>query len=695
MYTLPPASHEQNSIIEALKEGMNVITNSVAGSGKTTTIMHVAKTFNEHYSNTKILVLTYNRRLRDETVERAKKTNVPLDIYTYHGFCVRYLSSECHNDTGIEKSINKNWRQILLDWNLIVIDEVQDMNPLYYRLVRKIVAGYPMIQYCIIGDDKQSIYDFNNADPRFILLADKLYTSSRDWKRLTLSTSYRVNDKNAYFVNKCLLGYDKIIPVKKSNFLPRYIICDAFGTRSRTGQIGLHDAFEELQYYYKCGYNNGDIFILAPSIKSNASPVIQFANFISQRGIPIHVPKSDEEKLDESILKNKLVFSTFHQVKGLERKVVLIFGFDAGYFKFYKRDGIQDSCPNEIYVATTRASERMTVFHHYQNNFLPFLKQQYIEQTCEVIMKRRVVIPRESDRSPPPVSVTNYCRHIPHDIIDLISRNLPSVEIKPEGSKIKIQSHVKCDYSSCITADAFLEALIEEDRINANNKVELTESISHITGIAIPMYYQYITTEKIRYVTDLLCDRTTQYFLRPTYGEKSGNITIPELISIALKHDAVISQYIFQVNQVTNLNWLTEKILIKTSKRIKEIVGEGLNVNFEEHMSTMTLHGFIDCIDYERNILWEFKCVNSITNDHLIQAALYKYLCIHSASNNELREKAVNMKCFVFNILSGQVIEIISNPEQLESIYNIIHDYKSRTKNSISDEEFIRQMLSY
>ena len=48
---LPPASAEQLSIVNAIKDGNNVLVDSVFGSGKTTNILHVSKmvpNFNIH-----------------------------------------------------------------------------------------------------------------------------------------------------------------------------------------------------------------------------------------------------------------------------------------------------------------------------------------------------------------------------------------------------------------------------------------------------------------------------------------------------------------------------------------------------------------------------------------------------------------------------------------------------------------------
>ena len=53
--------------------------------------------------------------------------------------------------------------------------------------------------------------------------------------------------------------------------------------------------------------------------------------------------------------KGKIVFSTFHCVKGREgRGHVFVVNFDNSYFKYYGRDLSREECPNTLYVATTR-----------------------------------------------------------------------------------------------------------------------------------------------------------------------------------------------------------------------------------------------------------------------------------------------------------------------------------------------------
>ena len=75
--------------------------------------------------------------------------------------------------------------------------------------------------------------------------------------------------------------------------------------------------FIEVRKYLNLGYKPEEIFILALSIKNKKLLVRNLENSIKRYmvNIPIYVSLSDEEKLNSDILKNKLVFSTFHQAK--------------------------------------------------------------------------------------------------------------------------------------------------------------------------------------------------------------------------------------------------------------------------------------------------------------------------------------------------------------------------------------------
>ena len=253
-YVLCTPSEEQSEIIQSVIDGKNVIVDSVAGSGKTTTILHIGKSLPEK----KILVLTYNAKLKIETREKATSLELEnMEIHSYHAFCVKYYDHRCYTDPGIiavlkgDKKPKKSF-----EYDLILLDEQQDMTNLYYRLVKKVIrdSGRTDVQIACFGDIYQNIYSFKGSDDRFLSFADKIYSlgcsstetnrewrqsleskdsntgalDGRQWKHLRISESFRITKNMCNFVNKHLLGNTRIISKKESQHKIRYIICDTF-----------------------------------------------------------------------------------------------------------------------------------------------------------------------------------------------------------------------------------------------------------------------------------------------------------------------------------------------------------------------------------------------------------------------------------------------------------------------------------
>ena len=89
-------------------------------------------------------------------------------------------------------------------------------------------------------------------------------------------------------------------------------------------------------------------------------------NRLVNEGIPCFVPTDDSDELTDEVTRGKIVFSTFHQIKGSERPIVVVFSFDASYFDYYARNESRVKCPNPVYVALSRSLERLVVIHHYE-----------------------------------------------------------------------------------------------------------------------------------------------------------------------------------------------------------------------------------------------------------------------------------------------------------------------------------------
>ena len=88
-------SEEQKIIIDYVKNKNNVIVDACAGSGKSTTILSMAKQLNRR----KFLQLTYNSLLRHEVKDKIKELKLKnITVHTYHSLAVRYYMSNSYTD---------------------------------------------------------------------------------------------------------------------------------------------------------------------------------------------------------------------------------------------------------------------------------------------------------------------------------------------------------------------------------------------------------------------------------------------------------------------------------------------------------------------------------------------------------------------------------------------------------------------
>lgn len=596
---LAKASQEQIDIINAIKTH-NVKVNSVAGSGKTTTVLHMAQLLETE----SILLLTYNARLKIETRQKKEQLGITnLDVDSYHSFCVRHYNRKCFKDSVIIKLLKDNTKPFKkINYSIIVVDEAQDMNKLYYKLVNKIINDNQMdCRICIIGDRYQSIYEFNSADYRFITLANKIFKPNElEWKELKLSTSFRITNQMADFINHCVMGFNYINANKNGNKV-RYIMTETFNYE-RT-------LMEVLYYLEDCHYD--DIFILAPSVKKgkNDSPVRVLANALTKINIPIHVPMDDDERLDEDIMKNKIVFSTFHQAKGLERKNVIVFGFDESYFQMFKKDVSPNICPNELYVAITRAKENMTIFHNIQKNYVPFLNEELLEKyTYYERQHLRTVYENGKTIT---IDVSEITKHMPSEIVNKALEYFERNEINKKQKFIDIPIKTK--------------------------QGNLHEYVADINGVIIPAYFEYVNNNKMS-IYDILINKKQNVDIK-----LSMDMPTSDLLKLATQYISFTSGYHYKMNQIKNYNWMEDELFDDAVDRLELVVNK--NAKFEVEVFNPELKmgkvivGRMDCLD--KDTVWEFKCTRELDSEHFIQLAIYGLL---NENLREVRVKEVEKK---------------------------------------------------
>lgn len=718
--TLPPPSFEQQNAIETFKE-FNVRVQSVAGSGKTTYALHNAI----QNPTQRGLLLVYNNRLKLATKEKVRENNLTdrLHVHSFHGFCVRYYGDSCYDDVGISHMLDKDPDPISpLNFDYIILDECQDLTPLYYRLFCKLMRDNRSeksenARICVVGDTKQSIFGFNLADERFLENAESVFdVTERSWKDLHFTTSYRLTDPMGEFVNHCMLKEDRMI-TQKSHFKschdktimvratkPRYRICNVFSeTHVDLNQETIRTVnapYEEVMYYMnELHYKPADIMILAPSTRRNPlspdsrqTPIVQLENLIKKQrpDINIFVPTDDASSLDEDVCEGKLIFATFHATKGLERKVIIVLNFDYSFF-YFNRDKPLCLCPNELYVAATRALEHLSVLHHYKQNYLPFLDHGLLGEYCELIEEKQLepVPPRFQPTKV--LSVTDMVRHLPYTLLEECHSMLTITKTSLPEDQYDLMI---CPKTS--TKDG-------------SGKMTMCEIVSDLTGIAIPSYFEYLKKGRMTIMKRMMTANPQTKSLYREIQTRLEDVCLDEvgedpgqILHVANCWNTFNNGYVFKLAQIKEYNWLSPENLVVCLERLDKL-GISSRATFEtllHHENASELEGcqvdgMLDCVDSDT--VYEFKCVSKLTQEHELQLALYMYLDMSQQQDIGKRYRTLK-KYVLFNILSNEKREIECDYATLCEMVNklIMHKTTTRFKSdTIFSDEAMNIKLEY
>lgn len=650
---LIPPSEEQMKIIKACQEGKNINVDAVAGSGKTTTSLHIAQSLPEK----KGLLLTYNTKLKWETRQKALIYNLPnLEVHSFHAFANKYIG-RCYTDPMMLRCLTKPLRGIP-SYDVLIVDECQDLKDFYYKLICKIVAQLPDIQIILLGDRYQNVYRFLASDERYLTRAAEVFNlNKRPWEHLSLSTSYRLNQETADFINQCLLGEDRIKTIKRGK-KPRYIIDNLY---KKTPYNIVKECLKR--------YSVNDIMIMARSLKSDKCPARVLANLLSSKDkIPIYL-KDNEDKDDDKYIQNKILFTTFCSAKGLERKVVIIIGFD----RFLPCDNVP-TCPNDIYVACSRNIEELILLHHNGNDYLPYLKRICLKELCHWEEREELDV-HERFSSIHKKTIVELINHLPTSVILKACEYFKRTKICPAQEYINIPIDIKC-------GDNY-------------------EPVSHLNGIAIPAYFQQLqsgTMEIYRSLCSVENGSGRKKFTKGLSFEVSKCLLkerklitndfndLSNLLRITNLYYCLFENLVHPINQISHYDWLEKDKVLQCCDRLKKYLTSQtkyeVTSQYQVPKPTMILRGSIDAI--EGNTIYELKCVTELRDEHFLQLALYAWLYEKNHPGKEMIYR-------LFNILSGELYEIECNHEELDEMVKYLVTNKV-TETIISDSNFFQNI---
>jgi hypothetical protein len=701
-------SNEQINIIELVKNKKNVIVDACAGSGKSTTILSMAKNLNRR----KFLQLTYNSLLRHEVKDKVKSLKLKnINVHTYHSLAVRFYLSSAYTDSGIRKILHSNLppRDEISHFDVLVIDEAQDMTMLYFELIIKFLKDFKKnIQIVVMGDYKQGLYEFKGSDIRFL-------TKSIDiWKKFpllkykpfiqtTLKMSYRITDPIKSFVNKIMLDENRMASCKIGEPVT-YIKRD----QRQTERIIVSIILDLL----KNGANPSDIFILSGSVKGANSKIRKIENALVSSNIPCHIPMFEVDQVDERVINGKVGIATFHSVKGRQRKFVFVIGFDSNYFDFYGRNLDRNICPNTLYVACTRATERLFLFESDDFNTdrpLDFLKYGHYDMINADFVNFNGI----------PRSIF-YLKDKSQNLLTFTQKVTPSDLIKFIPEKVLDNITIILDkifYNEIDIGEVFdIPSIIQTSQ-------NLYEEVSDLNGIAIPcIYYDYINNlQDSDTKSNVLYEMITSYsisldkkhyFLHNIIDNFLENQfhSVNDYLYASNIFKALDEQLYFKLKQISkeDCSWLLEEDIDKCKYRLDSIIkkdfengipriehtiihssqdDEHINIDkaLEEH--TKNKFRFTARVDLvTESTVYELKCTNEISIDHHIQVVIYAWLW-------KLTYPDDNKIFKIFNIKTGELKVLNTDFETLNFI--VIEIIKGKFEEFLSkdDEKFINDCL--
>lgn len=681
-------SEEQQLILNTVKTGINVVVDAVAGTGKTTLILSIAK----ELPDTQILQMTYNKSLKFEVREKIENEKIEnLNVHTFHSLAVCYYSDKAHVDSELRKIIVNNTKpsRPIPKIDMLVLDECQDMTFLYFQLMCKFLFDMGnKVQLLILGDYMQGLYEFKGSDIRYLTFGDCIWykhplLKTPDFEMCTMKMSYRITNQIREFVNDVMLGENRMNSCR-DDMQVQYIRNSRFNSE--------RIVHAEILKLFEMGIKANDIFVLGPSVKGDRSNIRRLENMLVEKNIPCHVPMLESSDIDQRVIEGKVVFSTFHSVKGRQRKYVFVVGFDHSYFKFYARNLPRDVCPNTIYVACTRAQNGLYVIENDTNpedRPIDFMKMSHVEMKVQPYIRFRgqhkslFLIEEERDlQTVIKTTPTDLIKFIPEEAYQYICTILERIFIveTPETYEIDMPSLIQ-------TKSGFFE------------------EISDLNGIAIPcIYYDFLrsvwTGSQIDKIKDsVLYDlidmhiddikEKNKQFLQSMIDKLPEHIaSIKDYLFMANINQAIQESLYFKLKQIglDEYDWLSEETVEACKNEYRRVIGpdcQNACPKIEEyiiHGSDDDSHKYIDeftkqFIEHKsfrftaradiitENTIWELKCCSKLSTDHMLQLAIYAWLW-----NMKFKDRGQEKSFKLFNVKTGELLRMENKMAELNDV---------------------------
>jgi len=314
------------NVSRALESGcQRIVAEAVPGAGKS----HLLRELSRRHDT---LILAYNAFLAAETsraLEEAGDDATIITCVTFHALCGRHIGA-ARDDFQLQERVESVENgSVRVDgvprYERVLIDEAQDVRPLYVRLLRVLGLLRPDTTILVVGDRLQLVYDFDDDFPACL---DVLTNPPRAihpgvWTRVVTNETRRLTRPMCAVVNA--MFRTKIFTEREGPLVE---------VRCPRSAFGLDAILADLT----------DPYLLLVDRRRGNAPLREFLNALSRRGVGVHVHGVDAREVDGEQVR----CATFWSAKGVQAStvVVLLPG---------------SAARNPTYVALTRATHRLVV----------------------------------------------------------------------------------------------------------------------------------------------------------------------------------------------------------------------------------------------------------------------------------------------------------------------------------------------
>lgn len=554
----------------------------------------------------------------------------------------------------------------------------------------------------------------------------------RPWVTKQLTISYRLTPAMANFISGHVASDRKIIGgnLRSPNIKPRYLI-SKFNTMAKDLGRLIKDCITKYGHE-NVALIAPSIKAIRESKSSNPLAIVVREHLV---GIPTYIPKEDEA-LNEDLIKGKLTICTWSSMKGCEKDCVIVANFDESYFQYYCHDWeFENQLPNVMYVAATRAIKELIVVADPNKTLRTIdLKRLKLDANLDGKLKPKpckiVSFEDGDDSKTKPTSNPNSTKQLYYSISELLKhldasimhQLISMVKVERYHLNSEIKSELKqVNVNVCYPNIENVKFTVEFDEVSENPFKEIRndlakylnlnlvndakdpkkryyESVSFLYGLVIPAIVELKKNGVSKFATKAqvpkIVERFTQLeplsycITRAAYESfpehfwdsvKAAYKVTPRWRSLEDWFKLALAENIFHENghhtarQINHYNWINDDFVEDAVDCMLKTL-QGLNGEFEcKFNSTIGKYEICGIADFVTDQqVWEFKCAEEITNEHILQVACYLAL-----SN---RKQGI-----LYPFLSGKLfsIEFISQDARDNFLKMILTKFDKRVTNEL------------